>query len=96
MIYFQHLVSDFCILNIKEYFNDPKILDRLVWANSADPDQAAPRGAVFTICNTVCTFWMHYSMVKPLCLNFRLTTPNILGVRKFRTFTVNGLLKIEP
>ena len=27
-------------------------------------------------------------MVKPLCLNFRVITPNILGVRKFRTFTV--------
>ena len=26
--------------------NDPKFLDRYVWANSADPDQAAPRGAV--------------------------------------------------
>ena len=28
------------------YRNDPKFLDRLVWANSADPDQTAPRGAV--------------------------------------------------
>ena len=26
--------------------NDPMFLDRLVWANSADPDQTAPRGAV--------------------------------------------------
>ena len=31
---------------------------------------------------------MHTSMVKPLCLNFRVLTPNILGVRKFRTFTI--------
>ena len=29
-----------------DYCNDPKFLDRLVWANSADPDQTAPRGAV--------------------------------------------------
>ena len=26
--------------------NDPKFSDRQVWANSADPDQTAPRGAV--------------------------------------------------
>ena len=24
------------------YRNDPKFLDRLIWANSADPDQTAP------------------------------------------------------
>ena len=28
------------------YSNDPKFLDRQVWANSADPDQTAPRRAV--------------------------------------------------
>ena len=28
------------------YRNDPKFLDRYAWANSADPDQTAPRGAV--------------------------------------------------
>ena len=27
------------------YRNDPKFLDRQVWANSVDPDQTAPRGA---------------------------------------------------
>ena len=34
----QHI---FCV-----YRNDPKVLDRYAWANSADPDQTAPRGAV--------------------------------------------------
>ena len=29
-----------------KYRNDPKFSDRLVWANSADPDQTAPRGEV--------------------------------------------------
>ena len=29
-----------------EYRNDPKFSDRSAWANSADPDQTAPRGAV--------------------------------------------------
>ena len=28
------------------YRNDPKFLDRYAWANSADPDQTAPGGAV--------------------------------------------------
>ena len=28
--------------------NDPKFSDREVWANSADPDQTAPRGAVWS------------------------------------------------
>ena len=28
------------------YCNDLKFWDRLVWANSADPDQTAPLGAV--------------------------------------------------
>ena len=27
------------------YRNDPKFSDRYAWANSADPDQTAPRGA---------------------------------------------------
>ena len=33
-------------MRIMYYRNDPKFLDRQVWANSADPDQTAPRGAV--------------------------------------------------
>ena len=28
------------------YRNVPKFSDRYAWANSADPDQTAPRGAV--------------------------------------------------
>ena len=28
------------------YLNDPKFSNRQFWANSADPDQTAPRGAV--------------------------------------------------
>ena len=31
---------------LKTYRNVPKFLDRQVWANSADPDQTVPRGAV--------------------------------------------------
>ena len=32
--------------NFLLYRNDPKFSGRLIWANSADPDQTAPRGAV--------------------------------------------------
>ena len=31
-----------------EYRNDPKFLDRYVWANSADPDQTASRRAIWS------------------------------------------------
>ena len=30
------------------YRNDPKFSDRYAWANSADPDQTAPTGAVWS------------------------------------------------
>ena len=30
------------------YRNDPKFSDRYAWTNSADPDQTAPRGAVWS------------------------------------------------
>ena len=35
-----------CIILTYVYRNNPKFLDRQVWANSVDPDQTAPRGAV--------------------------------------------------
>ena len=34
----------FTLLTIKYYRNDPKFSDRYAWANSANPDQTAPRG----------------------------------------------------
>ena len=41
--YYQNVQSENTV-----YHNDPKFLDRQVWANSADPDQTAPRGAVWS------------------------------------------------
>ena len=38
----------FFFLNQCIYRNDPKFLDRYAWANSADPDQSAFRGAVWS------------------------------------------------
>ena len=34
------------VFYIHRYRDDPKFADRLVWANSADPDETAPRGVV--------------------------------------------------
>ena len=75
---------------VKSYRNFPKFSDRQVWANSADPDQTAPRGAirVYTVCHSVCIVWTHYSMVEPHSSNFRVISTNFLGVRIFRTFKV--------
>ena len=42
-------MMDICfrtLLKLFLYRNDPKFSDRYAWANSADPDQTAPRGAV--------------------------------------------------
>ena len=72
------------------YRNVPKFSDRQVWANSADPDLTAPRRSslirVYTVCNSGCTFWMHYSKEKSSCSIFRVITANFLGVRNFFGF----------
>ena len=41
-----------------DYCNDPKFSDRYAWANSADPDQTAPRGAVLSG-STLFAFRLH-------------------------------------
>ena len=38
--------------------------------------------------NSVCIFWVHYSLVKPSCSNVRLIRANVLGVGIFRIFMV--------
>ena len=38
--------TEFVVVSVLKYRNDPKFSDRYAWANSADPDQTAPRGAV--------------------------------------------------
>ena len=61
------------------YHDFPKFSDRQVWANSADPDQTAPRSSlirVYTVCNSLCIFWMHYSKKNPSCSTFRVITIN--------------------
>ena len=72
------------------YRNDPKVLDRYAWANSADPDQTAP-----TVCHSICIVWTHYSMAEPHSSKFRVITTNFLGVRIFRKITVHQDLWLE-
>ena len=67
------------------YRNVPKFSDRQVLANSADPDQTAPRALH---CISVCIVWTHFAMVEPHSSNFRVITTNFLGVWIFRKFTV--------
>ena len=60
---------------------------------------------VYTVCNSLCIFWMHYSKEKPLCLTFRVITANfwvskILGLLQYFSFfilafTVNSRLSTE-
>ena len=45
MYIFFFIVNMVFVLSFK-YSNDTKFSDRYAWANSADPDQTAPRGAV--------------------------------------------------
>ena len=68
------------------YRHDPKFLDRHVCANNVNPDQTLIR--VYTVCHSVCNFWMHYPVVKPPCSNFRIIKSNFSGVRIFRIFTL--------
>ena len=82
------------------YRNDPKFL---VWANSVDPDRSSLI-RVYTICHSVCIFWMHYSMVVPQCSNFKIITPifrvskylgilQYFGFRCFRNLRINLILR---
>ena len=76
---------------VSNYRNFPKFSDRQVWANSADPDQTAPRSSlirIYTVCHSVCIVWTRYSMVEPHSSTFRVITTKFLGVRIFRKFTV--------
>ena len=52
---YYHDIPDKLLLKVKEIqskqtknSNDPKFSDRYAWVNSADPDQTAPRGAVWS------------------------------------------------
>ena len=45
---------------------------------------------VYTVCNSLCIFWMHYSKQKPSCSTFRAITAN------FRVSKMLGFLRYNP
>ena len=79
-----------------KYRNDPKFFGRTGLANSADPDKTALRGdqtapsliRFYTVCHSVCIFWMHNLNVKQPCSNFRVITANFPSVQIFWIFMV--------
>ena len=79
-------VVDSGVLNSPHYPNDPKVLGRYAWANSADPDQTADQGL------HCLPFRLHrldsLLYIEPPSSNFLVITTNVLGVRIFRKFTV--------
>ena len=79
--FLQHKVKD---APLYHYF--PKFLDGQAWANSAHPDQTAPRGAVWS--GSTLFAIPSASFEKLSCSTFRVITTNVLGVRIFREFTV--------
>ena len=85
------LVGCFMCLCWLNYHNVPTFSDGQVWANSADPDQTAPRSSslirVYAVCNSLCIFWMHYSKEKPSCSTFRVITAD------FRVSEILGFLR---
>ena len=36
--------------------------------------------SIYPVCNSICIFWMHYSVAKPHCSNVRIITVIISGV----------------
>ena len=42
-----------------DFSNDPKYLDRQVWANKVDPHLEQSE-LVYTVCHSICIFWTHY------------------------------------
>ena len=74
------------------YRNFPKFSDRQAWANSADPDQTAPRGTVWSGSTLFAIPSASFECITlketPSCSTFRVITTNFLGVWIFRKFTV--------
>ena len=50
---------------------------------------------VYTVCNSLCIFWSHFSMVDPHCSDFRIINSTILGVQNFTKFMVISSTKLN-
>ena len=60
----------YCHTLLRLYCNDPKFLDRQIWANSVGPDQTAPEGdsdqGLICVMPSCLHFWVHYCMLKAI------------------------------
>ena len=67
--------------------SNSKVSDKKVYANSADPDQTAPEGAVWSG-STLYDIWL--SILRNKCLKSKLLSQKVWnkGVRNFRIFIV--------
>ena len=70
------------------YRNVLKFSGRQIWANSAESRSDCSLSRVYTVCNSLCIFWMHYSKQKLSCSTFRVVTANF-RVSERRIFTVS-------
>ena len=57
-----------------KYRNDPQILDRRFYANSADSDQTELHCLLFIL-----LFCLHFYGVRPICFNFGLNSGKLRG-----------------
>ena len=80
------IINQFLSLNIL-YRNDSKFSDQQILANSVDPDETAPQEQsdirVYTVCHSVCTFWINYSFCKTIFWNFSDNYGNVFERPKF-------------
>ena len=62
------------------------------WANSAGPDQTAPKVAVcirvYTFGNSICILFIQNCITKPTFSVFRTVTVLNFGILSFRNFTI--------
>ena len=63
------------------YRNNPKLSGRKVEVNCVDPDEQSDQALHCLPFHL--HFWMHYSLVKPHCSNFRIITAIFSGCMNF-------------
>ena len=79
------------VCDIKGYHSCLKFSDRQTWEISVNPNQTAQGGLirVYSVWHSISIFWVHYSIVKLHCSNFRISTAVVahqanLCLRAFR------------
>ena len=50
---------------------------------------------VYTVCYSICSFWINLAMEIYTCLNFRKITANFMGVQKYKSFNVVTIVPLN-